>query len=130
MLPPVEHVAVTPFVSPGRHCAHIAARVGFCDADSRFVACQDKIGSTLALRVGAVGHHGRDGAHVGLDDDTCRDRTRARHLLNDQQRVEKAPSLAAIFLRDGHSHEALGFQRFHNIPWIFARLIDLGGAFA
>jgi len=59
-----------------------------------------------------------------------RDRARACHLLDDQHRVEEAPTLAAIFLRDGHSHEALGFQRFYNIPRIFTRLINLGAAFA
>ena len=128
VLAAVDDVAVARSVGARRHRQGVRARVGLGDADRGLVAGEHQRRGELLLLVAAIGHHGRDRAHVGLDRDARRDGAALRHLLDDQHRVEERAALPAVRRGNRHADEARLGQRLHDVPGILLARVDLGGA--
>ena len=128
VLAAVDDVAAAPAVGARGHLAGGRSRAGLGDADRRLVACEHQLGGELLLGLGAVMHHGRDRAHVGLDHDPPGDAADLRHLVDHQRCFEETEAKAAILLGNGHPEEAGLGQRLHIVPGILLCSVDLGGA--
>ena len=66
---------------------------------------EDEFRREALLRLGPVAHDGADGTQVRFHHDASGDPTGARHLLDDEGRVEVVAPLSAVRGGDGHPHE-------------------------
>ena len=123
----VQDIAVAILPRGGPHLGRGTARLGLRDADRGLVPRQHQRRAERLLRLGAVGHHGADAAHIGLDHDARGQRAGARDLLHHHGHVEKARPLTAQRAGDGHAHDP-GLRQFADIrPAIGAGPVPFGG---
>ena len=120
----VDDVCVAALVGARGHGERVAAGVRLGDADRRLVALQHQARGELLLRLAAIGHHGRDRAHIGLDHDAGGHRAGLRHFLDHQHGVEEGAALSAQRLRDGHAEKAGLGQRLHDVPRVLLVAVD------
>ena len=105
-----------------------AAGVRLSDTDGRFVPRQDQFCGHLLLRFRAVTHNGTNGTHIAFHGNTSGDPTRLGHFLDQEDRVQIACTLPAVFGWDGHAHEARLGQGLYVVPWVFLGPVDFSGA--
>ena len=115
-------------VGAGCHRGGVGAGVWLRNADGGFVAGKHQAGRELLLGVAAIVHDGGERPHIGLDHDAGGDSAVPCHLFDDDDSIKEAQSSSAPGLRDGHAHEAGGSQSAHNVPWVVAVAVDIGGA--
>jgi hypothetical protein len=124
----VDDIFVAAFVGARGHGQRVAAGVGLGDADGGLVALQHQPRGEALLRVVAIGHDGRDRAHVGLDDDTGGHGAGLGHFLGHQDGVEEARILAAQRLRHGHAEETLRRHLLDDVEGVLLVAVDGCGA--
>ena len=105
-----------------------AAGLGLGDADRRLVAAEHPVRPLPLLRRRPVGHDGGDRTHIGLDDDAPGHRADSGEFLDHQRGLQEAETLATERLWHRHPHEAGVAKPVHDVPRVFAGLVDLGRA--